>query len=37
MNSYATKIYGHRGASGSAPENSMESFILAYEMKNDYR
>lgn len=32
---YETKIYGHRGASKYAPENSMEAFQLAYEMGAD--
>lgn len=32
---YKTKIYGHRGASYYAPENSMEAFQLAYEMGAD--
>lgn len=32
---YATKIYGHRGASEYAPENTMEAFKLAYEMGAD--
>lgn len=32
---YQTKIYGHRGASDYAPENSMEAFKLAYEMGAD--
>lgn len=32
---YPTKIYGHRGASQYAPENSMEAFQLAYEMGAD--
>lgn len=32
---YSTKIYGHRGASEYAPENTMEAFRLAYEMGAD--
>ena len=32
---YRTKIYGHRGASEYAPENTMEAFKLAYEMGAD--
>ena len=32
---YQTKIYGHRGASEYAPENSMQAFQLAYEMGAD--
>jgi glycerophosphoryl diester phosphodiesterase len=32
---YQTKIYGHRGASQYAPENSMEAFQLAYDMGAD--
>lgn len=32
---YRTKIYGHRGASRYAPENSMEAFRLAYDMGAD--
>ena len=32
---YATKIYGHRGASEYAPENTMEAFKLAYELGAD--
>ncbi|WP_313070465.1 glycerophosphodiester phosphodiesterase [Lacrimispora sp.] len=32
---YQTKIYGHRGASHYAPENSMEAFQLAYDMGAD--
>lgn len=32
---YSTKIYGHRGASEYAPENTMEAFKLAYEMGAD--
>lgn len=32
---YQTKIYGHRGASQYAPENSMEAFQMAYEMGAD--
>jgi glycerophosphoryl diester phosphodiesterase len=32
---YQTKIYGHRGASEYAPENSIEAFQLAYEMGAD--
>lgn len=32
---YDTKIYGHRGASQYAPENSMEAFQLAYDMGAD--
>lgn len=32
---YQTKIYGHRGASEYAPENSMEAFQLAYDMGAD--
>ena len=32
---YQTKIYGHRGASQYAPENSMEAFKLAYDMGAD--
>ncbi len=34
-NTYNTKIYGHRGASEYAPENTMEAFKLAYEMGAD--
>ena len=30
-----TKIWAHRGASGYAPENTMEAFRLADEMKAD--
>ena len=30
-----TKIWAHRGASGYAPENTMEAFWLADEMKAD--
>lgn len=29
------KIYGHRGASGQAPENTMESFMLAHKLGCD--
>ncbi len=29
------KIFAHRGASGHAPENTMEAFVLAYEMGAD--
>ena len=32
---YRTKIYGHRGASEYAPENTMEAFQIAYEMGAD--
>jgi glycerophosphoryl diester phosphodiesterase len=32
---YKTKIYGHRGASQYAPENSMEAFQMAYDMGAD--
>lgn len=32
---YRTLIYGHRGASEYAPENTMEAFKLAYEMGAD--
>lgn len=32
---YQTKIYGHRGASEYAPENSMEAFQMAYDMGAD--
>ncbi|MDR1772922.1 MAG: glycerophosphodiester phosphodiesterase [Hungatella sp.] len=32
---YNTKIYGHRGASRYAPENSVEAFQLAYDMGAD--
>jgi glycerophosphoryl diester phosphodiesterase len=32
---YNTKIYGHRGASLYASENSMEAFQLAYDMGAD--
>ncbi len=32
---YQTKIFGHRGASQYAPENSMEAFQLAYDMGAD--
>lgn len=32
---YATKIFGHRGASEYAPENTMEAFKMAYEMGAD--
>lgn len=32
---YTTKIFGHRGASEYAPENTMEAFKLAYEMGAD--
>lgn len=32
---YQTKIYGHRGASQYAPENTMEAFQLAYDMGAD--
>jgi len=32
---YETKIYGHRGASEYAPENSMEAFQMAYDMGAD--
>lgn len=32
---YPTKIYGHRGASEYAPENTMEAFKMAYEMGAD--
>ena len=31
----ATKIYGHRGASGYAPENTLEAFELAAKMGAD--
>ena len=27
-----TKIFAHRGASGYAPENTLEAFALAMEM-----
>jgi len=30
-----TKIWAHRGASGYAPENTMEAFRLAYNLKAD--
>ena len=30
-----TKIWAHRGASGYAPENTLESFELAIEQKAD--
>ena len=30
-----TKIYGHRGASGYAPENTLEAFELAAKMGAD--
>ena len=29
------KVYAHRGASAFAPENTMEAFKLAVEMKAD--
>lgn len=32
---YQTKIWGHRGASGYAPENTLEAFQLAVEMGVD--
>lgn len=32
---YRTKIYGHRGASWYAPENSIEAFQMAYDMGAD--
>ncbi len=32
---YKTKIYGHRGASQYAPENSLEAFQMAYDMGAD--
>ena len=32
---HMTKIFGHRGASGYAPENTLEAFRLAAEMKAD--
>lgn len=32
---YPTKIYGHRGASEYAPENTMDAFRMAYEMGAD--
>lgn len=32
---YQTKIYGHRGASEYAPENTLEAFQLAYDMGAD--
>jgi glycerophosphoryl diester phosphodiesterase len=32
---YQTKIYGHRGASQYAPENTMEAFQMAYDMGAD--
>lgn len=32
---HRTKIYGHRGASAYAPENTMEAFKMAYEMGAD--
>lgn len=32
---YETKIYGHRGASQYAPENSLEAFQMAYDMGAD--
>lgn len=35
MKSYKTNVYGHRGASEYAPENSMEAFKLAYDMGAD--
>ena len=30
-----TKIFAHRGASGYAPENTLEAFALAMEMGAD--
>ena len=30
-----TKIWAHRGASGYAPENTLEAFALAVESKAD--
>lgn len=32
---YRTKIWAHRGASGYAPENTLEAFILAVRQKAD--
>ena len=30
-----TKIFAHRGASGYAPENTLEAFVLAVSQKAD--
>lgn len=35
MSNKNTQVFGHRGACGYIPENTIESFILAFEQKSD--